>query len=270
MNVGIDISGIQELVGSISRNQFKELSQKIVEGTTYEVHRNIHLLASKNLRQTRQAYKRNINNPVFGRMKGSITLTGTLPNMIEKGASPFDMKEGFARSKKIKKTKSGGWYLTIPFRHASSGSLGDSEVFSGVMPKDIHDFAKKMKATITVPFIGVVRKGDSITAKDLAGSKHGVLGSRDAIKGMGSKGKAYQHKSPIYAGLGRSKKFYQVFSQGSYSTFRRVGSGSAQNSWIHKGMKKRNFFGKAVNDAKLDYVVALVADNYMEQAGIWQ
>ena len=48
----------------------------------------------KELHQTRQVYKRNINKPVFGRLKGSITLTGTLPNMIEQGADPFDMKEG--------------------------------------------------------------------------------------------------------------------------------------------------------------------------------
>ena len=269
MHIGLDLSAIAKVVGSISRSQWDAMGQKVVEAVTYDVHRTISSLASDSLHATRRTYLNGLGQPQIGRMKGTITLYGQLANMIESGASPFDMKEGFQRSRKVKRTKSGGWYLTIPFRFAMAGAIGENSAFSGVLPKDISDFVKTMKTSITVPFIGTVRRGGRISKADLAGSKHGILW-RDKIEGMGAKGDAYQHKSSIYEGAGKSKKFYELTSQGKVNTFRRVGSGSDQNSWIHKGLEKRDFFGKAVNMIDFETNILRVADEYMNAAGIWQ
>ena len=71
---------------------------------------------------------------------GAVALRGTLPNMIEKGFSSFDMKIGFSKSQRKHTTKGGGWYLTIPIRHSTPGAF----MYGRPMPQNIYQQAKKL------------------------------------------------------------------------------------------------------------------------------
>ena len=68
--------------------------------------------------------------------------------MLEQGATPFDIKEGFKKSPKARHTiakynkkgkiisPGGQWYLTVPFRIGVPGTLGQAG-FSGEMPTEM-------------------------------------------------------------------------------------------------------------------------------------
>ena len=158
---------------------------------------------------------------------GSVELNGKLPNMIESGFSSFDMKIGFGKSSRVKKTKDGGWYLTIPFRHSIPNSNGS---FGAPMPKDIYKVAKKL-----------------------------APGSKMSVKGnLGKSWTGYQHKSNIYDGLQRIVKSYNKATQSQYYTFRRVSNNSDPMSWHHPGYVGAKIAESIMPFARQTFVDALV------------
>lgn len=137
---------------------------------------------------------------------GAVQLRGKFPNMLEKGFSSFDLKLGFGKSSKAHKSKKGGWYLTIPFRHVTPNSNG---MYGSPMPKDVYSAAKKLND-----------------------------GGRLSFPGAGDKSwTGYQHKNIKYDGLTRIIKSYQNTNQSQYYTFRRVSNNSDSMSWWHPGYK---------------------------------
>ena len=134
---------------------------------------------------------------------GAVELHGKFPNMLETGFSAFDMKTGFSKSSKVTKTKSGGWYLTIPIRHSTPNSF----MYGSPMTTDIYKQAKKLK------------NGESLSVNG---------GQKTSWKG-------YTHKSNINDGLTRIVKSYGKTKQSQYFTFRRVSNNSDPSSWYHPG-----------------------------------
>lgn len=134
---------------------------------------------------------------------GAVQLQGKFPNMLETGFSAFDMKIGFSKSDHKIQKKDGGWYLTIPIRHSTSGSF----MYGNAMPKSVYNQAKKLPSGGTLSFPG---------AGDVSW-------------------KGYQRKNKTYDGLQRIVKSYQKTSQSQYMTFRRVSDKSDPNSWWHPG-----------------------------------
>lgn len=213
--------------------------------------------AKNELNGTRRQYVNSIIEGQEGRFTGTVTLVGQLPNMIENGASAFDMKDGFARSsdKKIVQRENGdlGWYLTIPFTYARPGSLGESEKFSGVLPIDVNKALLK------------VTKRDpeaSLSSKDIPGD-YAIPKVRKEINLFdGSTAPEYKNKSSIYAGL----KVQKNPSGGSQvMSFRRVSDNSDDNSWIHTGIEARNLADKALREVSLDEVVGDVIDVFLNE-----
>jgi len=213
--------------------------------------------AKGELGSTRSRYMNSIIEGQEGRFTGTITLVGQLPNMIENGASAFDMKNGFANSDKRKtvQRKDGklGWYLTIPFTYARPGSLGESEKFSGVLPIDVNKAL--LKVTEEDP-------DASLGASDIPG-EYAIPKIRKEIKLFdGSLAPEYQNKSSIYSGL----KVQKNPSGGSQViSFRRVSDNSDDNSWIHTGIEARNLADKALREVKLDEVVGDVIDVFLNE-----
>lgn len=134
---------------------------------------------------------------------GAVQLNGKLPNMIEQGTSPFDMKIGFSKSDRKIQKKNGGWYLTIPIRHSTPGSF----MYGKPMPKDVYKAAKKLKHKESLSYPG---DGD--------------------VSWNG-----YQRKHQTYDGLTRIVKSYQKTTQSQYMTFRRVSDKSDPKSFWHPG-----------------------------------
>lgn len=99
----IDLSGLQAQFG-LAADTIDMLTETCVNAVTAAVYANWEALAKQKLNSTLPEYTQHLIKVDKGRFAKQIVLTGTLPNMIEQGASAFDMKEGFKKSQKVKYT----------------------------------------------------------------------------------------------------------------------------------------------------------------------
>jgi len=246
----------------VDRESINQVTQAVVEGVTWALYNEIRENANDNLKGTRANYLRNLAQPDIGPLKGTITLTGSLPNMIEQGATAFDMKQGFLASRKAKQGKNGGRYLTIPFRMAGAGSVGENEAFSNVIPTEIQQMINKMKGAQT-SVAGLKSGGDRL---DVGGTKFGAVLTRGAFQNLKTKKVfgSYTHKTSIYQGMSKQSTFYESAMQSQYMTFRRVSDNSSKNSWIHPGITAKNFFEKGYESLDVDTLMGNIIDEQLE------
>lgn len=238
------------------------MTQQVVDDVTTAVLVNWRAAAKRELNSTRNEYMRSIYMGEQSKSKNVLILRGTLPNMIEFGAQPFDLKDGFAKSSKAKRTKDGGWYLTIPFRWSTPGSIGENSAFSNSMPQDVHQLARQLRPRSSNA--GRSTSGQSLSAGSLP-ARHQTRGTRGAASNAltGQTFPAYQHKSPLLAGLQRNQQTYANSTQNSYSTFRRVSSKSDPNSWIHTGIQAHDLATKAFKATDFDTIVNNSVDRFL-------
>lgn len=195
--------------------------------------------ANRELKSTKDRYVRNLRVVDEGRMQGAVILDYTkdpLIQMIEEGASAFDMKEGFSKSAKKHEKKDGGWYLTIPFRIGTPGSSPSSGVT--VMPSQVYNLVKNKP-------IEQSGKSKGLTQAEI-GTGGGVPEqfqiptARKPIVVIPTSQyfKEYQHKTNIYQGIIKQQDI--TTGQSTYSSFRRVSDLSDIESWIHPGFNAKN------------------------------
>ena len=170
-----------------------------------------------------------------------IHLVGDLPNEIEKGKPPFDMKPGLLAGPHAKQTKSGARYNTVPFRHGTPGTTGKQVgapmPITGTSPKGkpvsmIYIEAKKLTPSVEGP------DGKTVWGQRTGDFSGFGIKTQPAVKG-GRPG-AYTWKSSPYAGMVKIAKTYNKATQNQYVTFRRVSDNSDPTSWWHPGIKARN------------------------------
>lgn len=196
----------------------------------------------ENLHSTRQEYMRGIfvdrpddNSIVFGVTARKSRLAVDL----ELGKNPFDEKEGLSKSSKKTMKKGGqGWYIRIPFRWAIPSSIGESGVFSGIMPMAIYKIAKSQSTPIQFRQLP---------------SQFQRRGVRQTLMIGNKMIPAYQHKSPIFEGLVRYVDVRE--NRGQYMTFRTVSDVSDPNAFWHPGFKSYNLLGKTLEKVDLRGVV---------------
>lgn len=259
----IDLSGLQDQFG-LSPESVDMLTETCVNAVTAVIYMNWQAIAKQRLKSTLPEYIQNIIKVDKGRFAKQLILTGSLPNMIEQGASAFDMKEGFKKSSKVKYTipvynkkgkqihKGGDWYLTIPFRIGTPGTLGQAG-FSGQMPQEIYNLMTKKSS------------GQSLTIQEIP-SPYEVPQSRAAIEETPKNPyyAEYTHRNSIYEGLTKRTAQYGKTDQNTYGTFRRVGANSDPMSWINKGIKAYNLAEEAVNKTDVDTIVENEVTTYLE------
>ena len=252
--ITIDLSGLKGQFG-IDDKTLDQLTETCVKAVTAAIYANWEALAKKKLKSTREEYIQNIIHVDKGRFNKQIILTGVVPNMVEQGASAFDIKEGFRKSKKVRYTipvygkkgnmlRSGGdWYLTIPFRIGVPGTLGQAG-FTGQMPQEVYDIMRKRGNRIAL-------RADEIPAP------YNIPQSRAAIQATPQNPyyAQYTHKSSIYEGLTKRTAQYGKTAQNTYGTFRRAGANSDPLSWIHKGISAYRLADEAVKITDVDTIV---------------
>ena len=252
--ITIDLSGLKGQFG-IDDKTLDQLTETCVKAVTAAIYANWEALAKKKLKSTREEYIQNIIHVDKGRFNKQIILTGVVPNMVEQGASAFDIKEGFRKSPKVRYTipvygkkgnmlRSGGdWYLTIPFRIGVPGTLGQAG-FTGQMPQEVYDIMRKRGNRIAL-------RADEIPAP------YNIPQSRAAIQATPQNPyyAQYTHKSSIYEGLTKRTAQYGKTAQNTYGTFRRAGANSDPLSWIHKGISAHRLADEAVKITDVDTIV---------------
>ena len=233
----------------ISKNQIDQLIDSVVKSITASYAEKLERQAKENLHQTRNNYIRNIKVLDEGRMKGAILLDyskNPIVRMIEEGASAFDEKEGFEKSSKRHMKKDGGWYLTIPFREATTDAIGESDIFNGgILPEEVYETLKEKTADIPTSSGGL--KSAGLQLGEIP-EQYQLPKVRKEVTNLetNQKFEEYTNKTSIFAGI--SKMQDSVTGQNIYMSFRRVSDKSDDNSWIYSGLQARNLMDKAMND----------------------
>lgn len=241
--VTIDLSGvIDEFI--LSEQESKALSRFVLSNIADEYMRYWENNINNSLHSTRSEYKQAIffeQTDDFSVLFGMSPRKSKVALMLEEGASEFDMKDGFNKSSKKTQKAGGGWFLTIPFRHATSEALAESMVFSGQMPKEIE---KLVKVT-----------GKPLNLADLPTN----------YQGRKTSWAGYTHKAAIYEGLKREDiSSTNKERRGGYYTFRRVSDKSESNSWKHPGFEALKLMEKSLGDLPFDKVVDRSVDQFLQ------
>lgn len=263
--IKIDLSGLKTQLApfgiQLSDKTLEQLTETCVNAVTAVVYSNWQAIAKQKLHGTLPEYLHNIVKVDKGRFAKEIVLTGILPNMIEQGASPFDLKEGFKKSSKVRYTipvyrkgkqvrPGGDWYLSIPFRIGVPGTLGQAG-FTGAMPQAVYDVMRKKSAGISLRLQEIPSPYDerlwraSITTED------------------GKYYAAYHHKNSIYEGMMKRTAMYGKTTQNTYGTFRTAGANSDPMSWIHKGLKAQNIAEEAYQQTDAETIVQNEVTSYL-------
>ena len=239
-----DISGVVNEF-SLTKEDVRSLSNLILDRLVDEYMFSWENIVDSTLDSTRDEYKKGMYSDRPDDNSAIIGLTSTqskLAMMIEAGANIFDEKEGFAKSTKKKKCGKDGWYLTIPFRHATSSEI-------------MKQFTKQGENVLSF-----LKGGSTLSQSELPTGYDEPLGH--IIPGSLIR---YEHKSPIYEGLKRIKmNSTEKEKRGGYFTFRRVSDNSDPQSWFHPGFQAKNLMDKALTEAKLDQVVDSVLQEFID------
>lgn len=233
------------------------LGTRLVDDVVKEYMRRWNALVDSELHQTRGIYRSAMQVDRTSATSVEFVLSaraaGPLPMMLEEGATPFDEKIGFQRSDKAKIKKDGlGWYLTIPFRHATPGAIAESGIFNSVMPKDVYDMARNAG-------------GQPLKLADLPISQQ-VKGSRKEINIPGMNVPEYMHKSAKYEGLVRVEaRSSDQEKRGQYMTFRRVSDKSDPTSWFNGGITAKKLMDRALEESQIEYVAEMAIDEALKR-----
>ena len=208
--ISIDISEVVNQL-NVTKDTLQNISRVTLNGIVGEFVDELENHVNKNLKSTRSTYLRAIYRKEQGNNNVIVGLNPaySLALMIEGGASSFDIKKNVLSSPKVKISKEGKKYISVPFRFATAEAIGESSVFSSKLPNAIKNIAK-------ANFIqkkGGVRKGQ--LKNPFAERKINQISG-------------YRHKHSIYEGVKRTKTTGE--NRGSYFSFRRISENSASNS----------------------------------------
>lgn len=239
----IDLSGvIEDFI--LTEDETKSLSRYVLANISDEYMRYWEKNIDTNLRSTRSEYKQGVFTEQpdnFSIIFGMTPRQSKLGMMLEEGASAYDIKEGMASSQKKKPKKGGGWYITVPFRHATSEALAESMTFSGKMPKEIEKLVK-------------------VTEKPLNLADLPPQYQERKTSWVG-----YKHKAAIYEGLHRRDiSATDKEKRGGYYTFRRISDKSEENSWAHPGFEPLKLMEKSLSELPIDQVVDRSVDKFLQ------
>lgn len=251
--VNIDLTEIVDEF-TLTAEQTQTLGDSILDRIVEDYMHKWNDIVNGGLKQLRSTYQRamyverSASSVTFGLAPGE----NGLALAIEEGKAPYDIKEGFRNSPKKKESIGGGWYLTVPFRYATSQAVAESTAFSGRLPEVIEKLVKN-------------NGGKPLSAAQLP-NQYAQLGRRKAIQTANGVIPEYVHKAPQFQGLVRVEiGSTRNETRGVYMTFRRVSDKSDPNSWIHPGFDARKFMDKALDQTQIPQVVDMVLDNFLQQ-----
>jgi hypothetical protein len=223
MDKGIrpNMSLILELAAVEARNEWVKLAREVLHST-----------ASAYVSAIGEPEGRGLTRTI--RLK-SDTSAGKLANALEEGIGPFDMKEGFLKSRKAKRSKAGGKYITIPFQLKTPGAAGG---MPPVMPRSIYRLASQMQSGQQLK-LPTHLDGYAI---------------RSRLSPDLKKWDNYTWKSSPFQGITKTPMFPGMLPEAQksskYTTFRRVSSKSDPSSWIHPGFRAVNLADRASEKLK--------------------
>lgn len=258
MPIQFDFSSLRDEF-SMSQQDVDGLLDFAVKEITAEFANKWEEQAARELHSTRNLYIRSIIVTDPGKFMGAVELTNDVPNMIESGASPYDMKPILLGGEKVKYTVEGKKYTTVPFSIGTPKALPEN--FSTIMPEPVYEAIKQKPFEVEIPG-GVRTKG--LTEMEVP-EKYRLPETRKVPIPKSKAFGEYTHKSSIYQGIVRQKS--DVTGQNSYTSFRRVSENSDPLSWIHPGFTAANLAEKAMEQMDFASASTKSIDNFLIQHG---
>lgn len=253
INLSIDTLDLSQEF-DLNQQDVDGMLEFVVEEVTSAFARKWDNQAKTDLNSTREQYRSAIQVTKKDRFTGVVYLNPAvwIANALELGIGAFDMKSGFLASSKVKYTSKGTPFLTIPFRFATAGSIGENTAFAGVMPTVISNTIQSMP----------VRQ--PLTMGQIPKQYH-IPQSATLRKKLRSKG--FQNLSQdvkvtsIYEGLRRNQK------GSGYVMFRRVSLNSDPDRFIHPGFEAKRLAEKALSSMNIPQTVDVAIDSYLANLG---
>jgi hypothetical protein len=237
----------------LDQRAVNDLLKFTVEEVTAMFARNWDNKAKETLGSTRNEYRNAIQTRKIDDFTASVYLNPAswLANALEEGASGFDMKAGLLNSSKVKYTKNGSPYITIPFRFATPTSLGESSAFAGVMPTVIHRAVLKheKESSTGLPLGSIPNKYQIPQSSTLRRTLSSAAYSKVA------------ERTSIYEGLKRNP------NGAGYVMFRRISLNSAADKFQHPGLEARSLAQKALDGTNIPQIVDIAIDSYLANLG---
>lgn len=246
-------------------------------------------LAKQRLFTSQADYIAGIQNPrVFVDEQGvptmELALRGAFPNMVENGATSFDLRTTLLNpsapkrpgTKGVRRSKKGFLYRAIPFRRMGPQASGKNAAALGAVE------SQAGKRETSLGFRGDRDKADALAlgrtvaraAKNLSPTI-GMPGEKvkygDRLeKGVGgAKPLRPRHKTDLYEGTLRKEKTYKAATQSQFITFRMIStnpasfrsddaSGAEERNWTHPGIVPRRLM-----PATAEYLTKVVARKWL-------
>lgn len=258
---------IQDLVNELSlpKNTADLILSKCVEDVTNAIYEEWKKSASDSLKSTRTDYVEGLDIIQHSQFHKQIVLRGVLNNMIEQGASPFDMKIGMLSSSKVKFSHTYNPdteqieqrpYLTVPFRIGVPTTIGESSSFANIMPKEVHKVAVNLTHKQQIPSSQIPSPYNIPQAR-----------AKIVIPETNVDIPEYTHKTSLFAGMQKNVGAYGKTTQNTYNTFRRISEASDDNSWIHRGIKAYDLLGKSLKNTDVGIIVENTTDEVLVNLG---
>lgn len=210
--------------------------------------------AQTELRSTAQDYIAGISEVEAGDGVRVITLEGWLPNAIESGIGPWDLRDTvLGPDAKVKVSASGSRYRSVPFRHGTPGTTGLAGTPMGLRYGPQPDQSLAFASARYLDHSAAAELGQTLykRAKALRDrkKKSGKIKRGTLPAGVGGVGLlAPWHTTDIYAGMRRVRKTYvnasgKQTTQSQYMTWRTISTANP-TGWIHPGIEARHFLGQ--------------------------
>lgn len=256
--LGLDDLIPQEVMSQLSDGAVMEILQDLADAARYEWIR----IAQAELFSTRRDYIAGIQKVRYEPGKATITLSGVLPNIIEKNQDAYDMHDTLLGTnvpvaplgqRGKHKSLDGGFYRAIPFRHQTpkgGGAAGqpmgrpyrghDAVQDAKKLGRQVYNKAKKLSPSKSMPGEGMTYGGRLKTTQEKGGEGLFVPKLRP------------YHATDIYSGMIRAEKTYKKATQSHYMTFRTIavdaeGEPKGSSPWIRPQTEGRNF-ARRVNE----------------------
>lgn len=206
------------------------------------------LQAQRQLSSSKSDYIRGIQEITVRKKEREIVLVGWLPNAVEKGLDPFDLRKTLLGEGKGKVAKAGHRYRAIPFRHGTPGTEGEAGPVMGMR------YGPQGASSLSWASGGLMEKAEAVALGKAVYRAAKALKGRKGLNTGQAKGRvqvqvpklAPWHKTDIYAGMRKERHTYEKAVQSQYVTFRTI-SEKQPAGWIHPGILARGLIGQVEN-----------------------
>ena len=170
---------------------------------------------------------------------------------LEDGIQAFDLKKMLQTSAKVKTSKAGKRYLSIPFEHRR-----ESLIKAGIDPEEFGNLAGSERAArLQASDPNKYRWGERLQDMGDLGKRRKYFIANPSVRALASSRNwqsrglvSYEWKSSPFENVYRFQDSKGKTS--GYASFRTISEASDENAWIHPGIRAMHIAEKAVEEVK--------------------